>query len=232
MLLDRRTRTPCQPHAQGRRRPPPVPAPLQAPPRRAAAPAGRCRRRRIVSGMPPTLLATTALPAAIASSIAIGKPSACEGRQNTAARASCSSRSFWPTQPGSSMRSAMPSSAALLRSASASPSPPNTRRSAGNFAARRRAGRQQLEHALGRLQPAEEQDAAAAPAAPRTAPAAAPNSAIPSPLPSARTRARKPAQPFDSVITTELASSVWRIQRRIRAPASTVANWRKPPPCK
>jgi hypothetical protein len=41
-----------------------------------------------------------------------------------------------------------------------------------------------------------------------------------------------PAQPFDSVITTELASSVWRIQRRIRAPASTVANWRKPPPCK
>ena len=38
------------------------------------------RRRRV--------LATTALPAAIASSIAIGKPSACDGRQNTCARAS------------------------------------------------------------------------------------------------------------------------------------------------
>jgi hypothetical protein len=40
------------------------------------------------------------------------------------------------------------------------------------------------------------------------------------------------AQPSDKVITSELASSVWRIQRRNREPASSVAKVRKPPPCR
>ncbi|MDB5793343.1 MAG: hypothetical protein JWQ80_3367 [Massilia sp.] len=51
-----------------------------------------------------------------------------------------------------------------------------------------------------------------------------------------RARGAKPrtkfAQPSERAMTSELRSRVWRIQRRVKAPERTVANWRKPPPCK
>ena len=48
----------------------------------------------------------------------------------------------------------------------------------------------------------------------------------------AQALAKKQAKPSDKVITSELASSVWRIQRRSKVPDSSVAKVRKPPPCK
>ena len=117
------------------------------------------------SGMAPTRVVTTGIPAAIASRTATGRPSLYDGRTNTAAEASSAWASSGPTQPGSATRPAIPKAAASARNASTSPLPAMTASHCNDAKAWRGQGPQQVGRSFSRAECAEVYDTAGAIAA-------------------------------------------------------------------